>query len=162
MTATQAISTDQTGIAHEVFKRADTIGAWASGHLDYAIASADKAATFAYKEAIDIAMQYIAFGRVYITVLMLISLLLIGVSLKLLSYVVKEVRTKRVVTYSENFDSSIHIRYNFVVSWSISSFVSAFIGFIIAIVNTKDLILVWVAPKLWLLIELAEIVKKFK
>lgn len=64
-------------LTQEILKRADAISAWASGGVDKIGEGVGKIAPIAYEQAIDIAKQYIMFGCVYQTTLMILSVLML-------------------------------------------------------------------------------------
>lgn len=134
-------------IAQEVFKRADVIGDWASGKLGQTIDTATQ-------QVIDLAMQYVMYGRIYNTVTFIIACGFLWFTLWLAlskgfldkENVLKEGRNKG------NWEPS-RVGYAFagvfLSLFSVISFLS----------SIKDVILVWAAPKIWLIVQLAELAK---
>ena len=121
------------GVAEELLKRADTIGAWLQGKIDPAV-------DFATQQAVDIAQQYVMFGMAYQTFISVGCILV--------------------------FIASIWLTKKF---WEVSGgavFIIAGIPTVCSVVcfcNTiRDTLLVWFAPKVWLLTQLAELVKSSK
>lgn len=121
-------------IAQELLKRADVIGAWLSGTVT-------KAADFATEQAIDIAMQYVMFGRVYSVVVLLLCLMMAWGIWKISSYT-------EFVKFSDG------------LSYAINLF--QLVPLTIFFSSIRDTILVWFAPKVWLIIELAQLAKGVK
>lgn len=134
-------------IAQEVFKRADVIGDWASGKLGQTIDAATQ-------QIIDLAMQYVMYGRIYNTVTFIIACGFLWFTLWLAlskgfldkENVLKEGRNKG------NWEPS---RVGFAFAGVFLSLFSV-IAFLSSI---KDVILVWAAPKIWLIVQLAELAK---
>ena len=136
-------------IAQELIKRADLIGAWLTG-------TAAGVADVATQQAIEIAMQYVAFGRVYLTVTVGIALAVAALCTYL--WVYKGVLNTSAIV---NNPSSYHHG-----DWTASRIVATVIGgfgslvfSIVFLANLKEFILVWTAPKVWLMIELTTLVK---
>lgn len=126
-------------VAQELLKRADVIGAWLSGAVT-------KTADFATTQAIDIAMQYVAFGRAWYTFAVVASLL----GILFAAWCAKEL-----VGYIKREDDTgfIHLFAGSIIG--LTSLISFF--------NTaKECIMVWAAPKVWLMIQLAELAKQVK
>lgn len=126
-------------IAQELLKRADVIGAWLSGAVT-------KTADFATAQAIDIAMQYVAFGRAWYTLATIFAILGVGLSIwmgkKLFEYIKKD-----------DFSGVIFLFPLCVVApASIIIFFNA----------AKECVMVWASPKVWLMIQLAELAKQVK
>ena len=126
-------------IAQELLKRADVIGAWLSG-------SVTKTADFATEQAIDIAMQYVAFGMAWHTFSVIASI--IGIVFTIWC-------AKELVKYTEADDATglIHLFMGLMVG------VFSLVGFFTSV---KSCIMAWAAPKVWLMIQLAELAKQVK
>lgn len=126
-------------VAQELLKRADVIGAWLSGAVT-------KTVDFATAQAIDIAMQYVAFGRAWYTVATVLSVIGIITCVwsvkKMIEYIKKDDVTGIVFLVALAFGAPI----------SLISFLNV----------VKDCIMVWAAPKVWLMIQLAELAKQVK
>ena len=137
-------------IAQEVFKRADVIGAWASGKLDQTVDAATQ-------QVIDLAMQYVIYGRIYNTVTFILACGFLWFTLWL--------------ALSKGFldkDSVVKHGYNS-GEWEFSRVCCAIAGVFLSIFSVacflgsiKDVILVWAAPKIWLIVQLAELAKGTK
>lgn len=139
-------------IAQELLKRADVIGAWLSGAVT-------KTADFATAQAIDIAMQYVMYGRILYTFLILTSL--ISLIFSTWYFFVKGVNnTKAVVNdpgrYRDGYWLAERIIATFGGGWLVAT------SFIVCAVNVKEFLMVWAAPKVWLMIQLAELAKQVK
>lgn len=134
-------------IAQEVFKRADIIGAWASGKLDQTVDAATQ-------QVIDLAMQYVMYGRIYNTVTFIIACGFLWFTLWL--------------ALSKGFldkENVVKSGYNN-GDWEFSRVCCAGAGVFLSlfsvtsfIYSIKDVILVWAAPKIWLIVQLAELAK---
>ena len=134
-------------IAQEIFKRADVIGDWASGKLGQTIDAATQ-------QVIDLAMQYVMYGRIYNTVTFIIACGFLWFTLWLAlskGFLDKENVAKTGYNKGE---------------WEISRIVCAFAGVFLSlfsvaafICSIKDVILVWAAPKIWLIVQLTELAK---
>lgn len=117
-------------MAKELLKRADTIGAWLSG-------KATTVADAAMQQAIDIAQQYVLFGRAYNTFVILGLLLLLFVCYK----------ATRI--FWETTDGFVIVFTGITSMFSLAALVF----------NFKEFFMVWFAPKIWLMIQLTEIAK---
>lgn len=126
-------------VAQELLKRADVIGAWLSG----AVA---KTADLATAQAIDIAMQYVAFGRAWYT---------FAVATSLLGILFSAWCAKEAARYIEKEDDIGLIPMIVGGITGVASLMSLF-------VSAKECIMVWAAPKVWLMIQLAELAKQVK
>jgi len=136
-------------IAQELLKRADVIGAWLSGTMT-------KATDFATEQAIDIAMQYVLFGRVFLTVTEGIALAVAALCTYLWIY-------KGVLDTSALVNSPGSYHHE---DWLPSRFFALLLGGLgsvisglVFLLNLKEFLLVWTAPKVWLMIELSTLVK---
>lgn len=102
------------------------------------IQTATKAAgDFALEQLPDIAMQYVAYGRAIYTV---------GVGFGLLLIAIAMFSAWRFVFKDEE-------------AWTFPMIVGGVVGFLIATANIGPMLMVWLAPKVWLLQELAKLVK---
>ncbi len=122
-----------TNIAEELLKRADTIGAWLQGKIDPAV-------DFATQQAVDIAQQYVMFGMAYQTFISVGCILVFIACIWL---------TKK---FWEVSDGAIIVPAAFVGLMALGAFCN----------TIRDTLLVWFAPKVWLLTQLAELVKSAK
>lgn len=134
-------------IAQEVFKRADVIGDWASGKLGQTIDAATQ-------QVIDLAMQYVMYGRIYNTVTFIIACGFLWFTLWLAlskGFLDKE----NVVKHGYNNGD-----------WEFSRVCCAAAGVCLSLLSVtsfiysiKGVILVWAAPKIWLIVQLTELAK---
>lgn len=134
-------------IAQEVFKRADVIGDWASGKLDQTVDAATQ-------QVIDLAMQYVMYGRIYNTVTFILACGFLWFTLWLAlskGFLDKENVVKNGYSNGEWGFSRIScaIAGVFLSLFSMTAF----------IFSIRDVILVWSAPKIWLIVQLAELAK---
>lgn len=129
----------------ELLNRADAIMA--------SIGSAvNRGAEFVQGQVPDIALQYVAFGRVYETVIMAISIMVFMVGL----WLVVNVACRNTCKFKDDVVGCWH-NYRLVglllgifpLSYGLSE-ISA---------NLKSFILVWFAPKVWLLIEISKLIR---
>lgn len=101
----------------------------------------EKAGEFAAEQLPDIALQYVLFGRAWTTTLVLTGLALLALT----------VWAARRVRSSEESEGM-----------QIACFVGAMVSGMFSLVfltNLQDFFMVWFAPKLWLLLELASLLK---
>ena len=139
-------------IAQELLKRADVIGAWLSGAVT-------KTADFATTQAIDIALQYVMYGRLLYTFVILTSL--ISLILSSWFFFVKGVNNTKAVVNAPGRC----IDGNWLAERIVATFGGGFlavVSFIVCAVNVKEFLMVWAAPKVWLMIQLAELAKQVK
>lgn len=129
-------------MSQEILKRADAIGVWASGSLDKIGDGVGKVSQIAYDQAIEIAQQYIIFGTVYLTCVVIFGVLLTGLACWLLSKV--------------SFSDEITILHLF------GGALTGALGLIAFFTNFKDMVMVWAAPKMWIILQLAELAKSTK
>lgn len=139
-------------VAQELLKRADVIGAWLSGAVT-------KTADFATTQAIDIAMQYVLYGRLFYTFIIFISVVTMFVALWY--FFVKGVNnTSAIVNRPGCYSDG-----DWLASRSCAALGGGFgagVSFIAFAVNVKEFLMVWAAPKVWLMIQLAELSKEVK
>ncbi len=119
--------------AEELLKRADTIGAWLQGKIDPAV-------DFATQQAVDIAQQYVMFGMAYQTFISVGCILVFIASIWLAK------------KFWEVTRGHILVLTAVVGVWAWVCFCT----------TIRDTLLVWFAPKVWLLTQLAELVKSAK
>ena len=105
----------------------------------------EKAGSFALEQLPDIAMQYLAFGRMYSTAVFL-AILWVTVWLFKVGTNARKASKKNEYTAEEDF----------IVAFS---FIGVFMGFFILLIELKNLIMVWAAPKVWLIKEIAGLIK---
>ena len=134
-------------IAQEIFKRADVIGDWASGKLGQTIDAATQ-------QVIDLAMQYVMYGRIYNTVTFIIACGFLWFTLWL--------ALSKGLLDKENVLKEGHNKGN----WEASRVCCTLAGVFLSIFSMtaflysiKDVILVWAAPKIWLIVQLTELAK---
>jgi hypothetical protein len=141
------VANDQlTPLQQQLLDRADSI-------MDSIATTVDKASTFAAEQVPDIALQYVAFGRASITAYMTISVIVFCVAFWMAVRIgVMNSRQYPVDTYGTWDERRVGA---FVVGGLMG------IGSIIAFfVNLNHFIMVWVAPKIWLINEIARLVKR--
>jgi hypothetical protein len=99
-----------------------------------------KAADFAMAELPDIAQQYLSFGRSFETFMFVILTVVIGLLVWGTAWIAKN--------FNE-FDRAA----------AIVPGVFSFIVFLLWCAQLKDVLMVWLAPKVWLITELAKLIK---
>lgn len=139
--AAKSASAATEGLGGELLKRADKVAEWASNGMSNAVDVAGKVADAAYLQAVDIATQYIHFGMAINTLLILISLIAIGISIWAFTRVFKV----------QHPDAQGGLA-------CLSIIIFAF-GAVVFAVNIRDTLLVYFAPKIWIMKELAELAK---
>lgn len=128
----------------ELLNRADAIMA--------SIGSAvNRGAEFVQGQVPEIALQYVAFGRAYETALMVISIMVFMVGL----WLVVNVGCRNTYQFKNEY-GQWHI--NRLVGLMLGLFPLSF-GLLAISVNLKSFILVWFAPKIWLITEIARLVR---
>lgn len=160
--AEQAASVAQASglspMQQELLNRADaifaSIGAAVSKASDAAIAAGGAVA----REVPDIAFQYIAFGRAYNAVIMAVAFALIVMCYHLFfrvgmknAYNIDDVRSY----YGPQWGGRR-------IFYAIMGAASGVVGGIVFLVNIKDTVMVWAAPKVWLMLEMVELIRKVR
>ncbi|MDR0458403.1 MAG: hypothetical protein LBH10_05175 [Burkholderiaceae bacterium] len=111
--------------------------------------SVSKASDFALSQLPDIARQYVLYGRAYNTLLfgaaIAVFVICVFVFLKFGVY------GKSVDKYGEWTEARHAI--------TIFSCMIGTVGFAVSLMSARDMLLVWLAPKVWLLQEIARLVK---
>lgn len=101
-------------------------------------AATEKASDFALSQLPDIAQSYVLYGRVSLTVAVLLSILVI-IALLILG-----------IKWANKEEDGFPL----IIASSLST-----VPLVLAIVNFSPMLLVWFAPKVWLLKELAGMIK---
>lgn len=122
---------------HELLNRADVIFA-------KVYEAAAKATDFASEQLPDIAFQFIAYNRAYLTTLIVFSVVFLPLSIWMFRMSAK--------TTSED----VTVLYFF------GGVIPAFLSGFIFLVNFKDFMLVWFAPKIFLITEIVHLVRGVK
>lgn len=136
------MTTKLSPMQEQLLQRADSIFASIS-------TTVAKATDFASEQIPDIAIQYVAFGRAYSTTLVVVStLIMLAYVFMVYKFIKHDVYNSSLSRFSE---SSIAVTV-------VGAFPS--VGALITVmVNVKDVFLVWFAPKIWLITEIAKLVK---
>ena len=130
-------------LQQELLSRADNIFASIA-------AAVNKTTTFAGEQLPDIAMQYIAYGRVYTTVVMIAAMIGFMISLYLIVCVaLLNTRKFKVDVYWGNEQ----------ISAFLSGLVLLVISLITGLVTLSSFIMAWFAPKVWLITEITKLLK---
>jgi hypothetical protein len=118
-----------------------------------------KAGDFAMEQLPDIAQTYIAFERAWSTfsALMWWSLFALFAWLLVVKVVKNDTWMEKDTGYSRNRDWPVERSFAM-----IASAIATAASFFIAFYHTKDALFVWIAPKVWLLQEIATLIRSMK
>ena len=133
-------------LQHELLSRADNIMASISSTVD-------KASSFAAEQVPDIAIQYVAYGRASLTTYVGIGLVLFIIALYLVLRVAIADSHKQQKTTS----------YGWADGRAAALMIGLPTGIVGAIVigsNMSQFLMVWVAPKIWLIQEIVHLLKR--
>ena len=144
MSKEQIANKSLTPVQQELLNRADSI----MSSIGDAV---NRGAEFVQGQMPDIALQYVAFGRAYETVSMLIALALLLVGLWLFINVACR-NTFKLRDWDDDWAPGR-------VAAAIAGSISITVGLIAFAVNLKGFLLVWSAPKVWLILEIARLVR---
>lgn len=134
-----------TPLQQQLLDRADSI-------MDSIATTVSKASTFAAEQVPDIALQYVAFGRATLSAYLAIAIVLFCVAFWLCIRVgIMNSRDYPVDSYSWD-DRRIGA--------TIFGGGLGVVSIITFLVNLNNFIMVWVAPKIWLINEIARLVKR--
>jgi hypothetical protein len=103
-----------------------------------------KASDFAMAELPSIAQQYVMYGRASITLGVVLGLVAFFTAYKLARFGASQTK------YGEETEQILGI---------CGAIAAGFIGLVLLLLNTSAALLVWFAPKVWLLKELAQLIK---
>jgi hypothetical protein len=143
--ATEAVSDKLSPLQQALLDRADAV-------MDSMSAAVSKASSFAADQVPDIALQYVAFGRASLTTYIVISLILLAVAFYLsVRVAIMNSRGYREDSYSwdDRRTAGMVVGLGFAMA-----------GLGVFLHNLNNFIMVWVAPKIWLINEIALLVKK--
>lgn len=136
---TEPIRADNlTPLQQEIFNRIDPV-------LEWIKSTAISTGEFLKTEIPDVAYQYILYGRVKSSILVLLSIILITVGITLLYKLI-----------NVGFEYRATPRQ---VIGTIAGIVSSVVGILVFLANIETLIIVWTAPKVWLLREITTLFK---
>lgn len=138
-------TTTLTPIQTELLNRADAI-------FDSVAKTVNQARDFAVDQVPDIAVQYLMWGRGSLTVYVIMALILIIVGLWL--------TVKISLLNSRNLPSSPSEPHFIRFIAGFSGVVLLVAGMIIILVNLNQFLMVWFAPKIWLITEMVNLVKQ--
>ena len=141
-----ATANDQlTPLQQQLLDRADSI-------MDSIATTVDKASTFAAEQVPDIALQYVAFGRASISAYMAISVVVFCIAF----WMCIRIGVMNSREYPTNAYSWDDRRMGaFIVGGGLGA-----ISIATFLINLNNFIMVWVAPKIWLINEIARLVKR--
>lgn len=144
--------TTLTPMQQELLSRADQILASIGASVSKASDAAIQAGQVVAKEIPDIASQYIIFGRAFSTVWLLIA---IG-ALVLCYFWFHRIGINNTLNLKNSCSGDWHpVRFTYATGGVL---IGAF-GVCVFFTMIKDLILVWSAPKVWLMLELVNLMK---
>ena len=134
-----------TPLQQNLLDRADSI-------MDSIATTVDKASTFAAEQVPDIALQYVAFGRASITAYVALSMVMFCVAFWLCIRV-GIMNSRKYPTSNYSWDDRR-------IGATIFGGGLGVVSIIVFLVNLNNFIMVWVAPKIWLINEIARLVKR--
>ena len=134
-----------TPMQQELLNRADAI-------MDSIGSAINRGTEFVQGQVPEIALQYVAFGRVYETTIMAISITIFMVGL----WLVVNVACRNTFKFKDDCVGLWHT--NRLVGLMLGLFPLS-IGLIAIASDLKSFILVWFAPKVWLLMEITKLVR---
>lgn len=125
--------------------------------------AAGKAGDFAMAQLPDIAQSYVAFGRVWAPLCMVFSLVVLGASayfvLAARAAVARDVALKEALPAYDSFFGKYSRSQEDGFKFYVPAVVFGVLGFAMFAVNAYSAALVWLAPKVWLLKEIAGLMK---
>lgn len=134
-------------LQQELLSRADSIFA----SIGTAVG---KATDFASVQIPDIAIQYVAYGRVYATVLMVFALttfifgMWLAIGVAVMDYFKAGCGRYHGYIWADSRDAAM-----------ILGIPISIVGFLMILFNVSNFIMVWFAPKIWLITELVKLAK---
>jgi hypothetical protein len=140
-----AVSDKLTPLQQALLDRADTI-------MDSMARTVERASSFAAEQVPDIALQYVAFGRASLTTYVVIGLIILSIGI----WLAVRVAIMNSRGYPE-FDYGWDDRR---AGAMVSGLVGIMVGGVVFLHNLNNFIMVWVAPKIWLINEISHLVKK--
>jgi hypothetical protein len=140
-----ATTSTLTPIQTELLTRADTI-------LNSISGAVGKATTLASEQIPEIAIQYVMYGRAFksFVIIFAIGLLLVGM------YFTIFLAIKNVNKWPLSYDGGWTERH--IYTFAAGAFFTI-IGVVTVVENISSFLMVWFAPKIWLIIEMAKITK---
>lgn len=127
-----------TPMQREVLSRTDDIFASIA-------TTAGQVVDFGKEQLPDIAYQFITYNRVYLTAIMLFGIVLI---------VVQQVLSIRLYN-----NANEHSKFDFGAAYIFATTITLMISSIIVATNFSKFVMVWAAPKLFLIIEVTKMIK---
>lgn len=122
-----------------------------------------KAADFAMEQLPDIAQSYVMFGRIYGTLLVLCGVALLVASYFLIAKGARDWRRGEDEYRKDHPRNEYRILYRDKYAMGFiphaTGAVAAIVGTLVVLANMGSTMLAWLAPKVWLLKELAHLVK---
>ena len=143
--AAEAANDQLTPLQQQLLDRADSI-------MDSMANTVEKASTFAAEQVPDIALQYVAFGRASLSAYMAISVIIFCVAFWMCIRV-GVMNSRGYPTDGYTWDERRIGATIFGGGMGVASLIVFF-------VNLNNFIMVWVAPKIWLINEIARLVKR--
>lgn len=156
---TEQVKQTLSPMQQELLNRADKIFDWIGNSVDKVGDLAIKGGQAVAEQIPDIAFQYVAYGRVVLTVYILLGIFLYFMAY----YTVVRIGlrdTMKLGTVQSWSGQDWHpMRYVFSIGGGVIGCIG---GSLFIFVNLKEAILVWFAPKVWLMMELVHLVKMVK
>lgn len=155
--ATDAPKKQDDGLSpmqREVLERVDSIFGAISNTVNKAGELTAKGGEVLSEQLPDIAYQYVAFGRAVSTAAILLGIVLTWIGYHLFWNIA--------CRNSRNLPDELYEWHNGRVFSLIVGLIGIVAGFLTTVFNTKGFLLVWFAPKLWLILEIIELVKQVK
>lgn len=143
--AAETVSDKLTPLQQALLDRADNI-------MDSIATTVNKASAFAADQVPDIALQYVAFGRASLTTYMIIALMLLIIGLWL--------AVRVAIMNSRQYPEDSYSWDDRRTGAMISGLAMSVMGVAVFLHNLNNFIMVWVAPKIWLINEISHLVKK--
>lgn len=158
-TAAEKATANLSPMQQELLNRADKIFDWIGNSVDKVGDLAVKGGQAVAEQIPDIAIQYVTYGRAVLTIYLLIGIFLLFMSY----YTVVRVglRDSMKLGTVQKWDGADWHPMRYVISIC-GGVGGGIFGALFFFVNLKEAILVWFAPKVWLMLELVHLVKIVK
>lgn len=143
------MSENLTPMQQELLNRADQVMAAIGSAINSTVGLVTKAGNAVAQELPDIAIQYVMYGRAYSTVFTLIGLAFIVLGV----YLIVSIGVKNIYNMGGEARSFTAI---------IGGGINIVIGTTTIFSNISEFLLVWLAPKVWLITQLAQLIKAIK
>jgi len=145
MTTTKAVESSLTPLQTELLNKADVI-------LGYVGNTVNAAVEFTKEQVPDIAYQFITFNRAYLSFIELASAVVLGIGL----WLVINVATRNTYGFAVEKYRGWHDARTCALLFG---GLLVFCSFLVFAINLKSFLLVWFAPKLFLIVSLSQLLK---